>query len=50
MRLFVNDKEVPTLIKAIENIVTSNTQCKEAQELLDRIFVCVEKQGRNNTK
>ena len=50
VRLFVNEKEVPTLVDAIENLIAVKPQCAEAQELLERIFVCVEKQGRTKTK
>ena len=50
MRLYVNEKEVPTLVKSIEAFVSANPQCSEAQELLDRIYVCIEKQGRTKTK
>ena len=50
MRLFVNEKEVPTLVDAIERYIASTPQCAEAQELLERIFVCIEKQGRTKTK
>ena len=50
MRLFVNEKEVPALISAIELLIATRPQCSEAQELLERIFICVEKQGRTKTK
>ena len=50
MRLFVNEKEVPTLVEAIERIIADKPQCTEAQELLERINVCIEKQGRTKTK
>ena len=50
MRLFINDKEVPTLIRAIEMLIDREPQCKEAQELLERIYICIEKQGRTKTK
>lgn len=50
MRLYINEKEVPTLVEAIERLIANNPQCAEAQELLSRIYVCIEKQGRHNTK
>ena len=50
MRLFINDKEVPTLIESIERLIAVKPQCQEAQELLSRIYICVEKQGRTKTK
>ena len=50
MRLYVDEKEVPALVKIIEGFIAVNPQCIEAQELLDRIFVCIEKQGRTKTK
>ena len=50
MQLFVNIKEVPALVSAIEAYISNNPQSKEAQELLYRIFVCLEKQGKDKTK
>ena len=50
MQLFVNKKEVPTLISAIEDYIAKNPHCREAQELLSRIIVCQEKQGYKATK
>ena len=50
MQLFVNEKEVPTLVEAIERHIATTHQCSEAQELLERILVCIEKQGRHNTR
>ena len=50
MRLFVNEKEVPALVEAMELLIAKNPQLKEAHELLDRIHVCIEKQGRTKTK
>ena len=44
MRLYVNEKEVPALVKSIEGFITLNPQSIEAQELLDRILICIEKQ------
>ena len=50
MQLFINKKEVPTLILAIEEFISRHPQSKEAQELLERINVCIEKQGRHKNK
>ena len=50
MRLYINEKEVPTLISAIESYISLNPQSAEAQELLSRIYVCLEKQGKNKAK
>ena len=50
MQLFINKKEVPTLISAIEEYITKKPQCREAQELLSRINDCLEKQGKDKTK
>ena len=50
VRLYVNEKEVPTLIKSIEAFVSANPQCSEAQELLNRIQTCIELQGTTKTK
>ena len=47
MQLFINKKEVPTLIKAIELLLTIEPQCSEAQVLLQRIYECLEKQGQD---
>ena len=45
MRLFVNEKEVPTLIRAIEMLIAHEPQCSDAEKLLSRVQVCIEKQG-----
>ncbi len=50
MQLFVNKKEVPTLISAIEAYIQQHPQCREAQELLSRIYICLEKQGNTKKK
>ena len=42
--LYVNEKEVPALVKSIEGFIAVNPQSVEAQELLDRILICIEKQ------
>ena len=49
MQLFLNRKEVSALIKSLEAFAATNPQCTEAQKLLERIFVCLEKQGRSKT-
>ena len=50
MQLFINKKEVPTLILAIEEFISRHPQSKEAQELLTRIIICQEKQDRKTKK
>ena len=50
MQLFVNKKEAPALVSALEDYITKHPQCKEAQELLSRIYECLEKQGKDKTK
>ena len=50
MQLFINEKEVPTLIRAIELLIVSEPQCSEAEKLLSRIEICIEKQCRSKTK
>ena len=50
MQLFINKKEVPALIEAIERFIAVKPQCSEAQELLSRIEICIEKQCRSKTK
>ena len=45
MQLFVNKKEAPTLISALEDYIAKHPQCREAQELLSRIYECLEKQS-----
>ena len=50
MRLYVNEKEVPALVESIEGFITVNPQSTEAQELLAKIYVCLEKQGHSKTK
>jgi hypothetical protein len=34
MQLFINEKEVPTLIRASELLIVSEPQCSEAEKLL----------------
>ena len=50
MQLYVNKKEVPALISAIGEYLSKNPQCREAQELLSRIYICLEKQGNTKKK
>lgn len=50
MQLFVNEKEVPTLIRAIELLIVSEPQGSDAEKLLSRIEICIEKQCRTKTK
>ena len=50
VRLYVNEKEVPALIKSIEGFIAVNPQCSEAQELLNRIKTCIELQCTTKTK
>ena len=50
MRLYVSKKEALTLISAIESYISKNPQSAEAQELLSRIYVCLEKQGKDKAK
>ena len=47
MRLFVNKKEVPTLVNAIERYIAVTPQCAEAQELLSKIQTCIELQCKH---
>ena len=50
MQLFVNTKEAPTLISALEDYIAKHPHSKEAQELLSRIHICLEKQGKDKNK
>lgn len=50
MQLFVNTKEAPTLISALEDYIVKHPHSKEAQELLCRIIICLEKQGNTKKK
>lgn len=49
MQLFLNRKEVSALIRALELLLRDGTQRSEAERLLARIKVCLEKQGRSKT-
>ena len=48
MQLFVNAKEVSTLIRAIEILIDHEPQCSDAEKLLQRIYICIEKQCNSN--
>ena len=48
MQLFINEKEALELIRAIE-LHLAKTQSDEAQKLLDRIYICIEKQCKSKT-
>ena len=50
MQLFINEKEASALIRAIELLIISEPQCSEAEKLLSRIEICIEKQCRSKTK
>ena len=47
MRLYVNEKEVPARVESIKRFIAVNPQCIEAQELLAKIYICLEKQGHS---
>ena len=49
MQLFINEKEAPTLIRAIEMLIDKEPQCSDAEKLLSRIEICIEKQCRSKT-
>ena len=49
MQLFINEKEAPTLIRAIEMLIAKEPQCSDAEKLLSRIEICIEKQCRSKT-
>lgn len=44
MRLYINEKEVPTLIRALELFLEREPQSSEAKTLLQRIEQCRERQ------
>ena len=50
MQLFVNEKEVPALIRAIELLIAQEPQCSDAEKLLSRVQICIKKQCHSNTK
>ena len=39
MQLFLNEKEVPMLIRALENAVNQDAQGSDAEKLLSRIYI-----------
>ena len=47
MRLFVNEKEVPALVEAVELLIATKPDQSEAQELLNRIQTCIELQCKH---
>jgi len=49
MQLFINEKEASALIRAIEYLVANEPQCSDAEKLLSRIEICIEKQCRTKT-
>ena len=50
MQLYINKKEAPALLSALEDYLARYPQCREAQELLSRIYECLKKQGIRKTK
>jgi hypothetical protein len=46
----VNEKEALALLSALEDYLAKYPQCREAQELLSRIYECLIKQGIRKTK
>ena len=50
MQLFINKREVPTLIIALEAHLAKYPQSEEAKKLLSRIYECLDKQGKDKTK
>ena len=50
MQLFLNRKEVSALIRALELLLAESNHRSEAERLLTRIEICLEKQGRSKTK
>ena len=49
MQLFINEKEASALIRAIEYLVANEPQCSDAEKLLSRIEICIEKQCKSKT-
>ena len=49
MQLFLNEKEVPTLVRALEILMAQDPNSTTAEKLLDRINLCLEKQGTGKT-
>lgn len=50
MQLFLNEKEVPTLVKALEILVAQDLDGETAEKLLRRVETCIELQCRPKTK
>ena len=44
MRIYMNEKEVLTLLDAMKLLVATTSDKSEAQELLDKIEFCIELQ------
>ena len=49
VRLFLNEKEVPTLVKALKILIAQDLDGETAEKLLRRIETCIEKQCRPKT-
>ena len=49
MQLFINEKEASALIRAIEMLIIHEPQCSDAEKLLSRIEICIEKQCKSKT-
>ena len=50
MQLFLNEKEVPTLVKALQILLAQDLDGETAEKLLHRIDLCLEEQGKGKTK
>lgn len=50
MQLFLNEKEVPTIVRALQILVAQDLDGATAEKLLQRIETCIEKQCRPKTK
>ena len=50
MRLYINEKEAPTLIRALELLLEREPQSSEAKTLLLRIYDCRERQCKRKIK
>ena len=49
MQLFINEKEVPTLVKALQILVAQDPNSATAEKLLNRVDLCIAKQGKVKT-
>ena len=49
MQLFINEKEASALIRAIEMLIVSEPQGSDAEKLLSRLEICIEKQCHSKT-